>query len=43
MEYLVLAGIVAGIGMWAYRSGKRQGSRGGYAAGRRRARRDRRP
>jgi hypothetical protein len=34
MELIILAGLVTGLGVWAYRSGKRTGSRKGYHAGR---------
>ncbi len=42
MEILILLGIVAGAVVWAYRSGKRLGSRKGYGVGRARARRRKR-
>lgn len=35
MEWVIAFGIVA-LGTWAYKSGKRAGSRAGFAAGRRR-------
>lgn len=39
MDLIVLAGLVTGLSAWAYRSGKRTGSRKGYQAGRRHRRR----
>ena len=38
MESLILIGIVVGIGYWIYKAGKREGSRKGFHAGRRRGR-----
>lgn len=38
IESVVLLAILGGVGVWAYRDGKRRGSRRGFAAGRRRAR-----
>lgn len=34
MELLIVAGLVAGLGVWAYSNGKRAGSRKGFNAGR---------
>ena len=34
MEYVIVVGILVGLGAWVYHSGKRRGSRSGYAAGR---------
>ena len=34
MDYLIVVGILAEIGAWAYHWGKRRGSRAGFAAGR---------
>lgn len=39
MELIILAGLVTGLGVWAYRSGKRTGSRKSYHAGRQHRRR----
>ena len=38
MESLLAIGIIAGIAIWAYKSGKVTGSRGGFRAGLRRVR-----
>lgn len=38
MESLLAIGIIAGIAIWAYKSGKMTGSRGGFRAGLRRGR-----
>jgi hypothetical protein len=38
MESLLAIGIIAGIAIWAYKSGKVTGSRGGFRAGLRRGR-----
>lgn len=38
MELLLAVGIIVGIAVWAYRSGKVTGSRGGFRAGLRRGR-----
>jgi len=35
MEGWIVLGILAAIGYWLYRTGKRTGSRGGFNAGRR--------
>ena len=35
MECIVIIGVLAALGTWAYKSGKRTGSRKGFAAGRR--------
>ena len=39
MESFVIVTILAGVIYWAFRSGKRQGSRRGYSVGRRHERR----
>lgn len=36
MELFILASLVTGLGVWAYRSGKRSGSRQGFWVGRNR-------
>ena len=38
MESLLAIGIIAGIAIWEYKSGKVTGSRGGFRAGLRRGR-----
>lgn len=38
MELLLAIGIIAGIAIWAYKSGNVTGSRGGFRAGLRRGR-----
>lgn len=35
MECIVIIGVLAALGAWAYKSGKQVGSRKGFAAGRR--------
>ena len=42
MEWLILLGILGCLCSWAYRSGKREGSRKGYHVGRQHGRRSRR-
>lgn len=39
METVIVIGIVAAIAYWAFKNGKREGSRKGYGAGRRYKRR----
>ena len=41
METLVAFAVIAGIGYWAYRTGKVTGSRGGFRAGLRHGRKSR--
>ena len=38
MEGFILLAIVVGVGYWIYKAGKREGSRKGFCAGRRRGR-----
>ncbi len=38
MEGLIILALVVGIGFWIYKAGKREGSRKGFLAGRRRRR-----
>ena len=39
METVITVAILIALGAWAYKSGKRDGSRAGYSAGRRKERR----
>ena len=39
MEGLIVLGMLAFVGYWLYRAGKREGSRKGFGVGRNRARR----
>ena len=39
IETLIAVGVIAGLAAWAYKHGKHEGSRGGYAAGKRQQRR----
>jgi len=41
IETLIAVGVIAGLAAWAYTNGKREGSRGGFAAGKRKRRRGR--
>ena len=42
IETLIAVGVIAGLAAWAYTNGKREGSRGGFAAGKRRRQNNRR-
>ena len=42
IETLIAVGVIAGLAAWAYKNGKREGSRGGFAAGKRRRQNNRR-
>jgi len=39
IETLIAVGVIAGLAAWAYKNGKREGSRGGFAAAKRQQRR----
>lgn len=36
MECIIIVAVVLALAGWAFKAGKREGSRGGFAAGRRR-------